>query len=70
MLMMEWHVYGHIAHICTVIRMFLVRFLIQEKEKEKRERRKDVSLRSSNVRKEQTPKKGAELRKEKMWVGC
>ncbi len=43
--------------------------LIKENEEEKRER-KDVSLRNSNVRKEQAPKKRVKLRKEKMWVGC
>jgi hypothetical protein len=62
--MKECNVNAHIAHI-VVIRMFLLRFLIKETEKEKRER-KDVSLRSSNVRQEQTQNKGAEIRKEKM----
>jgi hypothetical protein len=66
--MKECHVNAHIAHICTVIRMFYLRFLVRENEEEKRERN-DVSLRSSNVRKEQTQKKGAEIRKEKMWIG-
>jgi hypothetical protein len=48
---MPCHVNAHIAHICTVIRMFLLRFLIRENEEEKRQRN-DVSLRSSNVRQE------------------